>query len=68
MGGLNAHEAALWALIAICLVLIGAILTPGTVGIDERSAILAAIAAVLLAIGWRVSRRRPPPDDKEDPR
>ena len=54
---LNVHEAALWAIIAICFVLIGAILTPGTVGIDERGAILAAIAAVLLAVGWRLKRR-----------
>lgn len=54
---INAHEAALWALIAICLVLIGAILTPGSVSIDQRAALLAAIAAVLFAIGWRVRRR-----------
>jgi hypothetical protein len=54
---LSPHEAALWAIIAICFVLIGAILTPGTVGIDERGAILAAIAAVLLAVGWRLKRR-----------
>jgi len=53
----NVHDAALWAIIAICFVLIGAILTPGTVGIDERGAILAAIAAVLLAVGWRLKRR-----------
>lgn len=55
---LNVHDAALWALIAICLVLIGAILTPGAVGIDERAAILAAIAAVLFAVGWRIRRGR----------
>jgi uncharacterized membrane protein len=57
---LDPHEAALWAIIAICFVLIGAILTPGTVGIDERGAILAAIAAVLLAVGWRLRRRGDP--------
>jgi hypothetical protein len=56
---LDPASAALYALIAICLVLIGAILTPGTVGIDERSAILAAIAAVLIGIGigWRARSR-----------
>lgn len=54
---LDVHEAALWAIIAICLVLIGALLTPGQVGLDERSAVLAAIAAVLLAVGWRIRRR-----------
>lgn len=54
---MDVHEAALWAIIAICLVLIGALLTPGQVGLDERSAVLAAIAAVLLAVGWRIRRR-----------
>lgn len=54
---LDPQQAALWALIAICLVLIGAILTPGSVGINERGALLGAIAAVLFAVGWR-SRRR----------
>lgn len=65
---LNPHEAALWALIAICFVLVGAILTPGTVGVDERGAILAAIAAVLFAIGWRVRRtsRRDGEDGDEE--
>jgi hypothetical protein len=55
---LDPHEAALWALIAISLVLIGAILTPGSVGLNERGALLGAIAGVLLAIGWRVRRKR----------
>ena len=57
---LDPHEAALWALIAICLVLIGAILTPGTVGVDERGAILAAIAGVLSGnrLAHPTSRRR----------
>jgi drug/metabolite transporter (DMT)-like permease len=54
---LDPHDGALWALVAICLVLVGAVITPGQVGIDERGAILAAIAAVLLAIGWRIRRR-----------
>jgi len=53
---LDPASAALYALIAICLVLIGAILTPGTVSVDQRAAILAAIAAVLAAIGWRIKR------------
>ncbi len=55
---LNVNDAALWALIAICLVLIGALLTPGEVGIVERGTVLAAIAAVLFAIGWRVRHRK----------
>jgi hypothetical protein len=55
---LNVADAALWAIIAICLVLIGALLTPGTVGIAERGSILAAIAGILFAIGWRVRKRK----------
>lgn len=55
---LNPSEAALWAIIAICLVLIGAILTPGSVGINERGALLGAIAAVLFAVGLRIRRSR----------
>jgi hypothetical protein len=54
---LDPASAALYALIAICLVLIGALITPGQVGLNERGAVLAAIAAVLFAIGWRIRRR-----------
>ena len=54
---LDPAAAAQYALIAICLVLVGAIVTPGQVGIDERGAILAAIAGVLLAIAWRGRHR-----------
>jgi hypothetical protein len=53
MHRLSPQEAAQYALIAICLVLIGAILTPGQVGVNERGAVLAAIATVLFAIAWR---------------
>jgi hypothetical protein len=55
---LDPHDAALWALIAISLVLVGALLTPGTVGVDERGAVLAGIVAVLAAIGLRSRRRK----------
>jgi hypothetical protein len=53
---LTPQDAALYALIAICLVLIGALLTPGQVGVNERGAILGAIAAVLFTIAWRRGR------------
>ena len=56
-GHLDPADAALFALIAMTLVLLGAILTPGTVGIDERGAILAAIAGVLFAISLRRRKR-----------
>jgi len=55
---LNVADAALWALIAICLVLIGALITPGTVGLAERGTVLAGIVATLFAIGWRVRKRK----------
>ena len=57
---LDAHDAAYFALISICLVLIGALLTPGSVTIDQRAAVLAGIVTVLFAIALR--RRRPPDD------
>jgi hypothetical protein len=55
---LDPHDAALWALIAIALVLIGALLTPGEVSIVERGTVLAGIVAVLLTIGWRIRKRK----------
>jgi len=55
---MSPQNAALWALIAICLVLIGALLTPGSVGVAERGTVLAGIVAVLFAIGWRVRHRK----------
>jgi hypothetical protein len=62
MNHLDPSSAAQYAIIAICLVLIGAILTPGSVGINERGALLGGIAGVLLALSLR-GRRRDPPDD-----
>ena len=56
MPHLTPKAAAQYALIAICLVLVGAILTPGQVGVNERGAVLAAIATVLFAITWRGSK------------
>ena len=47
------HEAAYWAIIAICLVLLGALLTVGVVGLAERAAVLVAIASILLTVAWR---------------
>lgn len=59
MNTLDPSSAALYALIAICLVLVGALITPGAVGLEERGAVLAAIAAVLFAVGWRIRRGGP---------
>ncbi len=65
MSKLSPGDAAAYAIIAICLVLIGALLTPGTVSIEERGAVLGGIAAVLLAIAWRM--RTPPGDGPANP-
>lgn len=56
MNRLDAHGAALYAIIAICLVLIGALLTVGVVSVEQRAAVLAAIFTVLIAVGWRASK------------
>ena len=57
--------AAFFALIAICLVLIGALLTPGSVSVEQRGAVLAGIVTTLFIIANLTSRRRRPPDDDE---
>jgi hypothetical protein len=54
---IDPHSAALYALVALCLVLIGALLTEGQLGIAERGTVLAGIVAVLFAVGWRIRRR-----------
>ena len=56
MSHLTPAAAAQYALIAICLVLVGAVLTPGTVGVNERAVVLTGIATVLFAIAWRGKR------------
>jgi hypothetical protein len=60
---LDPHQAALWAIIAICLVLIGALITPGTLSAEQRGPVLAGIVSVLLAIGWRNRHHRPGGDE-----
>jgi hypothetical protein len=55
---LDPKSAALYAIVAICLVMIGALLTPGAVSIDQRAAVLAGIIGVLLLVGLRFRVRR----------
>jgi hypothetical protein len=57
---LDPSGAALYAIIAISLVMVGALITPGTLTVDQRGPVLAGIVTVLFAIGWRVHRRPPP--------
>ena len=53
---IDPRSAALYAIIAICFVLIGALLTPGSLSVEQRGPVLAGIITVLFAIGWRISR------------
>jgi hypothetical protein len=46
------------AVIAICLVLIGALLTAGPLSVEQRGTVLGAIFGALAFVGWR-SRKGP---------
>jgi len=54
---LNPESAALYAIVAICLVLLGALLTPGTLSIEQRGPVLAGIVTVLFGVAWRARAR-----------
>ena len=49
-------NAALYALIAISLVITGFVIA-SPLTLAERGSVLAAIAAILIGIGWRIRRR-----------
>jgi hypothetical protein len=51
------EDLAYLAIIGISLVLIGAILTPGTVGIAERGSVLAGIVGALFLVAYRYRKR-----------
>ncbi len=59
---LDPANAALYALIAISLVLVGALITPGTLAVEQRGPVLAGVFTTLFLIAWRV--KRPPGDDE----
>jgi hypothetical protein len=61
---LDPSSAALYAVIAISLVLVGALVTPGTLTVEQRGPVLAAVVAVLLAVAWRFRPNRPPGGDE----
>lgn len=54
---LNPQEAALWAVIAIDLVLIGALLSPGTLTPEQRAPVLAGVITTLFVVAWRFRHR-----------
>ena len=41
------------AIIAICLVLIGALLTAGPLTVEQRGTVLGAVAVALFTVAWR---------------
>lgn len=45
------------AIIGICLVLIGALLTPGAVSIEQRGAVLSGIIVTLFTVAYRARKR-----------
>ena len=55
---LDPKNAALYALIAICLVLVGAILAESDVPASERAAVLVGTVGVLLLIAFGIRIRR----------
>lgn len=54
---LDPSSAALYALIAVCLVLLGALITPGTLAAEQRGPVLAGLITVLFAIAWRSHKK-----------
>lgn len=61
---LDPASAALYAIIAICLVLVGGLLTAGSLTAEQRATLLAGIVGVLIGIGWL--RRRGGDDEAAD--
>jgi hypothetical protein len=62
---LDPASAALYALVALCLVMVGAILTLGPVSVEQRGAVLGGIVVVLFTVS-RLGRRRGPKDDDDE--
>jgi hypothetical protein len=54
---LDPEAAALYALIAISLVIIGALITPGTLSAEQKGPVLAGVFTVLFGVAWRWRKR-----------
>lgn len=50
--------AAYWAVIAICFVLIGAVLSAQNLSVEQRGTVLGGIFAALAFVGWRHRHQR----------
>ena len=57
MNQLDGGGAAVYALVAIALVLVGAALVAPGLTVEQRAAALTSAGLVLAAIAWRVTRR-----------
>ena len=62
-GHLDPRDAALFATIALALVLAGAVLAASGVAIEQKASAMAAIVAALALVAYRGRRGRPPGDD-----
>jgi hypothetical protein len=63
---LDPQSAAQYAIIAVALIMIGALLTTGVVSIEQRAVVLGGVFTALFAIAWRKKRKGPPTDDKDE--
>jgi len=54
---LDPRSAALFAMIGLVCVLMGALLTIGPLTVEQRGTVLAGVFAVLAAVAWRGGRR-----------
>lgn len=55
---IDPHSAALYAIVGICLILVGALLTAGPLSVEQRGSVLGAIFAALAYVAWRSTRHR----------
>lgn len=62
MGHLDARDAALFAGVALVLILAGGVMVAPGLAVEQRASALAALFAVLALIAYRARRRRPGDD------
>jgi hypothetical protein len=60
---LDPESASYYAIVAICLILIGALITPGALDTASRGSVLAAVVGTLFLVAYRFRRRHPRDDD-----
>jgi hypothetical protein len=55
--GPDVETLAYLAIVGVCLILIGALLTAGPVSIEQRGTVLGGIIVTLFTVAWRARRR-----------